>query len=48
MESGRKKALSFREFIVKNYQTIKAKNTTLPILVRESAGIEAIAYYRFG
>ena len=40
--------LRLRGFLVKNYQSIKNANPTLPILIRESAGVEAIAYYRFG
>jgi hypothetical protein len=40
--------LKFREFLVQNYQNLKKQNPSLPILVRESAGVEAIAYYRFG
>lgn len=39
---------NLREFIVKNYQSIKTANPNLPILIRESGGVEAIAYYRFG
>mmetsp|Transcript_32559 Transcript_32559/g.45172 ORF Transcript_32559/g.45172 Transcript_32559/m.45172 type:complete len:95 (-) Transcript_32559:187-471(-) len=36
-----------REFVVKNYKTMKGLNATLPILVRECSGVEAKAYARY-
>ncbi|KAI8083894.1 thioredoxin-like protein [Thamnidium elegans] len=36
-----------RDFIAKNYVSIKKANPELPILVREASGIEARAFARF-
>ena len=36
-----------RAFVMKNYKALKAANPSLPILVRECAGVEPKAYARF-
>ncbi|KAG2200989.1 hypothetical protein INT47_006533 [Mucor saturninus] len=36
-----------RDFVAKNYISIKQANPELPILVREASGIEARAFARF-
>ncbi|KAI7895874.1 thioredoxin-like protein [Mucor mucedo] len=36
-----------RDFVAKNYVSIKQANPELPILVREASGIEARAFARF-
>ncbi|KAG2196832.1 hypothetical protein INT46_001749 [Mucor plumbeus] len=36
-----------RDFVAKNYVSIKKVNPELPILVREASGIEARAFARF-
>ena len=33
---------------MKNYQALKTQNPTLPILVRESSGVQAKLWARFG
>ncbi|KAI8910867.1 NADH dehydrogenase 1 alpha subcomplex subunit 2 [Gorgonomyces haynaldii] len=40
-------SLGARQFIVKNYEAIKKQNPRFPFLIRESQGIEAVAYGRF-
>ncbi|RKP14695.1 thioredoxin-like protein [Piptocephalis cylindrospora] len=36
-----------RDFVSKNYVSLKKTHPTLPILVREASGVEAKAYARF-
>ncbi|KAG1175218.1 hypothetical protein G6F70_004298 [Rhizopus microsporus] len=36
-----------RDFVAKNYLTIKQANPELPILIREASGVEARAFARF-
>ena len=37
-----------RDFLMKNYQALKTQNPALPILVRESSGVQAKLWARFG
>jgi NADH dehydrogenase (ubiquinone) 1 alpha subcomplex subunit 2 len=37
----------FRDFLIKNYPEIKKSSPNLPFLIRETDGIQAVAYCRF-
>jgi NADH dehydrogenase (ubiquinone) 1 alpha subcomplex subunit 2 len=37
-----------RDFIAQHYMTVKKSNPQLPILIRESAGVEARMFAKFG
>jgi len=39
---------NYREFIAKNYVSLKEANPNFPILVRESSGVEARFFARYG